>query len=260
MKAAIGLATSLVLACTMTFGTAFAANAAGSLDWKVHTAVPRLQYHLQQETDGFSMEGIIIAKLDLNVPSDGIPEYIVAIENSSFCGTGGCSRDVLRVGPFGKVERLAGILAFGSRLAESTTNGMRYLITDSRNGPVLWRFVGASYEPAGKPPRRATKKKRRRKARSRVRRAKCRGEYGWSGAPTVTYQQTGGYAIYGHCRDGENYLMSMLCTRASREVTVQTELNFDVKADQEFTMRFTTDRDQLERNGKTQWNEMIGYA
>ena len=99
----------------------------------------------------FDTSSIAIARIDLNTPSDGLPEYIIHVAAGGFCGTGGCAYDVVRIAASGKTTVLASILAFAARLASTSSNGMRDLITTGRGGEALWRFNGKSYVAAGRP-------------------------------------------------------------------------------------------------------------
>lgn len=99
---------------------------------------------------------ITVAKIDLSTPPDGIDEYVVMLDNRAFCGSGGCTTDVVRLGPSGEFQILAGILRHSFGFAYTSTDGMRDLLSEGNSGKFIWRFDGKEYKPHKGHPKAAT--------------------------------------------------------------------------------------------------------
>lgn len=93
---------------------------------------------------------------DLSTPPDGIDEYVVMLDNRAFCGSGGCTTDVVRLGPAGEFQILAGILRHSFGFAYTSTDGMRDLLSEGNSGKFIWRFDGKEYKPHKGHPKAAT--------------------------------------------------------------------------------------------------------
>ena len=133
-----------------------AARAKGFLIWDPYQDFPEIKNYLEKQNDGFNLDGTTVAMVELSDPPDGKPEYLASLDTDGFCGSGGCTLEVLRKRPDGKIESLISILNFGHSLAYTYTNGMRDILSEARSGPYIWRFDGKQYKPHKGHPKAAT--------------------------------------------------------------------------------------------------------
>lgn len=135
------------IALTVPLFLALAARAQEGVPAVPYTQIPEIKAYIQQDGMELEPDDVTVAMVDLNNPADGTPEYIINYHSTMFCGSAGCTTDVVRIGPSGKVEQLAGILSYGFSLAYTFTNGMRDLLSTGRSGEFIWRFDGKEYQP-----------------------------------------------------------------------------------------------------------------
>jgi len=83
-----------------------------------------------------------IAKVDLN--GDGHLDYVVTVNNSMFCGSGGCATGVF-VAAGSSYRQVADMLAFGVDLGDGSTKGVRDLVQRGRAGTARWVWEGRTY-------------------------------------------------------------------------------------------------------------------
>jgi hypothetical protein len=83
-----------------------------------------------------------IAKVDLN--GDGHIDYVVLINNSFYCGSGGCAAGVF-VADGSAYRRVADMLAFRVELGDGSTKGARDLVQVGRTGNARWLWDGHAY-------------------------------------------------------------------------------------------------------------------
>jgi hypothetical protein len=183
--------------------------------------VPEIVPYIQQDnTVETGDENINVAKVDLSSPPDGISEYIIQYNNGLYCGSGGCTTEVVRIKPSGKIEQLAGILSYGFSLAYTHTNGLRDLLSVGRSGEFTWRFNGKEYKSHKGHPRAATTAPNstpvpastsKQSAQSKPRTPGCVKEYGWSGGNATYSRLRDGYASFTNCTDPMNRVLTISC-------------------------------------------------
>lgn len=84
-----------------------------------------------------------IAKIDLN--GDGALDYVIVVNNQTYCGTGGCAASVY-IAQNGQYRRVANMLAFGIALGDGSTKGVRDLVQQGRDGETRWVWDGSKYQ------------------------------------------------------------------------------------------------------------------
>ena len=83
-----------------------------------------------------------ISKVDLN--GDGHLDYVVTVNNSFLCGSGGCATGVF-VADGKSYRQVADMLAFGVDLGDGSTKGVRDLVQRGRDGTARWVWDGRAY-------------------------------------------------------------------------------------------------------------------
>jgi hypothetical protein len=83
-----------------------------------------------------------IAKVDLN--GDGRIDYLVIVNNSIYCGSGGCAAGVF-VAEGSAYRTVAEMLASGIELGDGSTKGVHDLVQLSRGGKARWFWDGHAY-------------------------------------------------------------------------------------------------------------------
>lgn len=237
--------------------------------------VPEIITYIEQDvTVETGLKNINVAKVDLSSPPDGISEYIIRYNNSLFCGSGGCTTEVVRIKPSGKIEQLAGILGYSFSLAYTHTKGLRDLLSEGRGGKFIWRFDGKEYqshkghpraaltkpgltsEPTAPPPPTSNKT-----AQSKPRTPGCVGEYGWSGGNATYSRLRDGYASFASCTDPMNRVLTISCRsdQAFVEVSIAPDLG---QGEDKKTMGLLIEIDgkRTTRLATLAYSEMAGHS
>jgi len=254
-----------------------------------YTQVPEIVPYIKKMLiPGLGDAEINVAKTDLSSPPDGVPEYIVMLDNQAFCGSGGCTTEIVRLSSSGDVETLASILRYGFGLAYTSSNGLRDLLSEGKGGKFIWRFDGKEYKPHQGHPKEAltpaqigdasqsstpgtavgdesrpegpdSRQNLRPKPYVGVapRSPGCIGEYGWRRG----YERMGnigrGSAVFGHCTDPENMLVKLNC-RTDRK-GVEVELEIDPEKAGKVKVAIQVDEAGYLVEADTRYVEMFGY-
>ena len=87
-----------------------------------------------------------VKKVNLEAHGDRSDEYIVSFRGSIYCGTAGCSHEVLQVRNR-KVTKLLDIVTHSIELIEDQSrNGMKGLMLGGSRGDAIWAFDGQEYQ------------------------------------------------------------------------------------------------------------------
>ncbi len=87
-----------------------------------------------------------VKKVNLEAHGDRSDEYIVSFRGSLYCGTAGCSHEVLQVRDR-KVTKLLDIVTHSiDPIEDQSRNGMKGLMLGGSRGDAIWAFDGQEYQ------------------------------------------------------------------------------------------------------------------
>nr|WP_321980952.1 peptidoglycan-binding domain-containing protein [uncultured Cohaesibacter sp.] len=113
-----------------------------------HSSIAREDLVVQylKAENGSDLGLFTVKKVNLEAHGDRSDEYIVSFRGSIYCGTAGCSHEVLQVRNR-KVTKLLDIVTHSIDLIEDRSrNGMKGLMLGGSRGDAIWAFDGQEYQ------------------------------------------------------------------------------------------------------------------
>lgn len=103
-------------------------------------------YMTERFKDGWKQKQdiFLVRLLDLDEEPDGIDEILLSVDtfDRDYCGNNGCDHEVLVRQGDGSLKAVTSYKGFGLKVADTTTNGVRDLISETLKGNRRFNLAG----------------------------------------------------------------------------------------------------------------------